>query len=81
MIKGGALPQGMTMEDAMREYKESKTVIRANDGKLKVEGVECVDCHEVHPKEEMIYCHCDEGLVCKECCEHCGFNDGGDCEW
>lgn len=75
------LPKGMTMEDAVKEYQKDKTVITGNDGELKVEGAECIDCHEVRPKEGMIYCPCDEGLVCNKCCEHCGWNDDDECTW
>lgn len=81
MIKRGEIPQGMTMADAVKEYQENKTVITANDGELRVEGVECTDCHSTHPSGEMKYCECDEGLVCRQCCGHCGFNQDDICTW
>lgn len=75
------IPQGMTIEDAVKEYEDNKTVITGNDGELTVAGTECVDCHKVYPKDEMKYCPCDEGFVCPSCCGHCGYNNRGTCIW
>ncbi len=75
------LPKEMTIEDAVKEYQDNKTVIARNDGELKIEGVECIDCHEAHAKEKMKYCLCDEGWVCPKCCGHCGWNEDETCTW
>lgn len=75
------LPEGMTIEDADKVYKEEKQVFIGNEGVVKGVGVECVDCHRTHDIEEMKYCPCDEGFVCSSCCGHCGYNNRGTCIW
>ena len=76
------IPQGMTIQDAVKEYEENKIIVTGNDGELKVEGIECICCHEPYQKEKMRYCPCDEGPVCESCCSRCFFkNEGDSCTW
>jgi hypothetical protein len=74
------IAQGMSIQDAVKEYQVNNSVITANDGELKAQGTECIDCNKTF-KEGMRFCQCDEGLVCQSCCGHCDYNEDGECRW
>lgn len=75
------IPEEMTAADAAKEYQDNKEVFIVNNGNAEAAGIECVSCAEVFKKQEMRYCKCEEALICEKCCNHCGYNDAGECMW
>ena len=78
----GTTPQGMTLQDAQKEYEQNKKVFVGNAGKLQEEGIECILCKGVYSQIDMTFCKCEEGLICAKHCDNCTYKDeDGTCNW